>query len=222
MIGGDTPSADIGAQLILSGLKKTTSGLPSDFDGPGQRPPRPGDLSLVLDGRGDPVCIVRTASVKTQPFRDVDEAFALDYGEWDGTLATWRDRMLAYYSDQLVEDPLDTLLVCKRFTRVGRGQPESIKTSLPWRLGSVVRYSPSRLRKVANRICFEHAEVTGRRSVAHRHCRLSGNRTGPFELPDWGRLSAVCWQQLERPVSGRQSLPERPRWGREADWTNFA
>ncbi|MBX3576214.1 MAG: ASCH domain-containing protein [Rhizobiaceae bacterium] len=118
MIGGDAASADIGAQLILSGRKTTTSALPSDFDGSGQRPPRPGDLSLVLDGHDDPVCIVRTVSVKTQPFRDVDEAFALDYGEWDGTLATWRDRMLAHYADRLVENPLDTPLVCKRFTRV--------------------------------------------------------------------------------------------------------
>ena len=118
MIGGDAASADIGAQLILSGRKTTTSALPSDFGGAGQRPPRPGDLSLVLDGRGDPVCIVRTVSVKTQPFRNVDEAFAWDYGEWDGTLATWRDRMLAYYADRLMEDPLDTPLVCERFTRV--------------------------------------------------------------------------------------------------------
>lgn len=118
VIGDDAASADVGAQLILLGRKTTTSALPSDFEGPGQRPPRPGDLSLVLDGRGDPVCIVRTMSVETQPFRDVDEAFVWDYGEWDGTLATWRDRMLAYYADQLMEDPLDTPLVCERFTRV--------------------------------------------------------------------------------------------------------
>ena len=80
-IGGDAASADVGARLTLSGRKTTTSAVPSDFEGPGQRPPRPGDLSLVLDGRGDSVCIVRTVSVQTQPFRDVDEAFAWDYGE---------------------------------------------------------------------------------------------------------------------------------------------
>lgn len=117
-IGGDAASADVGARLILSGRKTTTSAMPTDFEGSGQRPPRPGDLSLVLDGRGDPVCIVRTVSVKTQPFRDVDEAFAWNYGEWDDTLAAWRDRMLAFYADRLAEDPLDTPLVCERFARV--------------------------------------------------------------------------------------------------------
>lgn len=75
-------------------------------------------MSLVLDGRDAPVCIVRTVSVRTQPFGDVDQAFARDYGEWDGTLATWRERRLTYYRGRLLEDPLATVLVCERFDRV--------------------------------------------------------------------------------------------------------
>lgn len=118
VIGSDEVSANVGAQMILSGRKTATSALPADFEGAGQRPPQPGDLSLVLDGRGAPICIVRTVSVRTQPFGDVDGAFARDYGEWDGTLATWRERMLAYYGERLLDDPLATVLVCERFARV--------------------------------------------------------------------------------------------------------
>lgn len=118
VIGGDAASTDAGAGLILSGKKTATSALPSDFEGPNQRPPRPGDLSLVLDGSGNPVCIVQTKWVLRQQVGDVDEAFARDYGEWDGTLATWRERILAYYADQLLSDPLATPLLCERFLRI--------------------------------------------------------------------------------------------------------
>jgi uncharacterized protein YhfF len=118
VIGADEASADAGAELIRAGRKTATSALPSDFDGAGQRLPRPGDLSLVLDGRGDPVCIVQTVLVETRPLCEVDPSFARDYGEWDGTLATWRDRMLAYHAGRLMSDSLATPLVCERFIRV--------------------------------------------------------------------------------------------------------
>lgn len=118
VIGGDAVSADVGARLILSGRKTATSALPADFDGTGQRPPQAGDLSLVLDGRGEPVCIVKTVTARTQVLGDVDETFARDYGEWDGTLATWRERMLGYYGGKLAEDPLTTPLICEWFVRV--------------------------------------------------------------------------------------------------------
>jgi len=124
VIGDDAASADTGARLILSRKKTATSALPSDFKGPSQRPPRPGDLSLVLDGNGSPVCIVETKWVLTQQFGDVDEAFARDYGEWDGTLATWRERMLSHYADRLLSDPLATQLVCERFLRVWPEHPD--------------------------------------------------------------------------------------------------
>ena len=123
VIGDDAASADAGARLILSGKKTATSALPSDFEAPGQRPPKPGDLSLILNGSGDPVCIVQTQFVLTQPLGDVDEAFARDYGEWDGELATWRERMLAHYADRLLSDPITTPLVCERFLRVWPEQP---------------------------------------------------------------------------------------------------
>ncbi len=31
------------------------------------------------------------------PFRAVDGEFVRDYGEWDGTLATWREECWAFY-----------------------------------------------------------------------------------------------------------------------------
>ena len=125
VIGSDAASADVGAQLIVSGRKTATSALPTDFEAAGRRPPQPGDLSLVLDGQGQPVCVIRTVCVRTQTFGEVDEAFARDYGEWDGTLATWRERMLAYYAQRLPENPLTTPLVCEWFVRVWPQQVQS-------------------------------------------------------------------------------------------------
>jgi len=117
---GDTPeSADAGAELIRSGAKTATSTLLWEYQASGHAPPTPGALSIVQNGRGDPVCVVETREVGTLPFADVDADFARDYGEWDGTLVTWRQRCWNYYSAccrRLGQEPSgDMLLVCERF-----------------------------------------------------------------------------------------------------------
>ena len=118
-IGDSAESADAGAELIRSRAKTATSALLWEYEASGQPPPTPGALSVVQDGRGDPVCIVETLEVETRPFADVDAGFARDYGEWDGSLVTWRERCWDYYSArcrQLAQEPSrDMLLVCERF-----------------------------------------------------------------------------------------------------------
>ncbi|MEE8302829.1 MAG: ASCH domain-containing protein [Candidatus Tectomicrobia bacterium] len=52
--------------------------------------PEVGSLSIVTDGRGDPVCVVETITVDMKGFAEVDATFAYDYGAWDRTLETWR------------------------------------------------------------------------------------------------------------------------------------
>jgi uncharacterized protein YhfF len=74
------------ARLVSSGTKRATTGIRE----PGEPPPDVGDLSIVLDGDGEPVCVIRTTRVETRRFGDVDEAFAFDEGEGDRTLAYWR------------------------------------------------------------------------------------------------------------------------------------
>ena len=46
-----------------------------------------GALSVVLDGRGEPICVIRSVKVEVRPFGEVDEAFAWVEGEGDRSLA---------------------------------------------------------------------------------------------------------------------------------------
>ncbi len=87
---GDPSLPDLSTKLALTvrdGPKRATAGLASDYDDGKEPMPKPGDLNLILDGEGVPVCVIRTTAVSLRRFGDVDEAFAWDEGEGDRTLA---------------------------------------------------------------------------------------------------------------------------------------
>ncbi|WP_163369291.1 ASCH domain-containing protein, partial [Enterobacter hormaechei] len=52
--------------------------------------PRVGEVSVILDGRGEPACAIETTAVARMRFSEVDQAFAFEEGEDDRTLASWR------------------------------------------------------------------------------------------------------------------------------------
>jgi uncharacterized protein YhfF len=111
---GSTPAqADEGAALILSGVKTATSSRVGDF--PDGVLPFAGALSVLLDGRDQPVGIVETLQVQTVRFDDVTEAMAQAYGEGERTLAWWRRVMGDWYRRQSAEQGLvfdgDSLLI---------------------------------------------------------------------------------------------------------------
>lgn len=117
-VGDTAASADQGARLIREGVKTATSSLAAEYAGE-TRPPRAGDLTIVLDGGDRAVCIVETTEARHRPFSEVDADFARDYGEWDGTLATWQ-RECGGYCAALCRDlgaawSAETILVCERF-----------------------------------------------------------------------------------------------------------
>jgi uncharacterized protein YhfF len=95
---GDTARiADELAELVRHGPKRATAGLLLDYQLGDEPMPRAHDLSVVLDGSGQPVCVIRTTEVRVRPLRDADEAFAWDEGEGDRTLAYWRRAHDAYF-----------------------------------------------------------------------------------------------------------------------------
>ena len=96
-IGNSAAAADEGARLILEGQKTATSMLAAELTGPEAIQLQAGSLSIVLNGRGEPVCVVETIRLERKRFGEVDEVFAKAYGEWDRTLATWRRHNMAYY-----------------------------------------------------------------------------------------------------------------------------
>ena len=104
--------------LVRDGPKRATTATAASFAEDGEPLPSPGDHSVVLDGAGVPLCIIRTTSVEIRPFGEVDEAFAWDEGEDDRTLASWRRDHLWYFES--IGEPVDetTPMVLERFAKV--------------------------------------------------------------------------------------------------------
>ncbi len=121
-IGNSPEAADEGAALITQGVKTAMSSLLRVYQATNKPLPRVGSLSVVADGRGNPVCVIETLAVDIKSFAEVDAAFAYDYGEWDRTLETWRAHSWAINAprcEALGEAPTPEMpLVCERFTVV--------------------------------------------------------------------------------------------------------
>jgi uncharacterized protein YhfF len=88
----DTPEAatKVGT-LVRDGVKTTTSSLVWGLEHIGEPLPNVGQIELIVDGNGDPLCIIELTEVEIKPFNAVDEQFAFEYGEGDRTLAFWLD-----------------------------------------------------------------------------------------------------------------------------------
>ncbi|MEJ5944800.1 ASCH domain-containing protein [Pseudokineococcus basanitobsidens] len=89
--GADPQQADELLALVLEGTKTATAGARWEYEAEGEPLPRPGDLSIVLDGAGHPRALVRTTSVDVVPFSEVGEEHARAEGEGDLSLGHWRD-----------------------------------------------------------------------------------------------------------------------------------
>lgn len=103
------------ALLVRDGPKRATAGLLADIDPASSPMPKVGDLNVILDGCGAPVCVIRTTQVEIRTFGDVDEAFAWDEGEGDRTLAWWRQAHIWYFSEQGTHIDEDTPMILERF-----------------------------------------------------------------------------------------------------------
>jgi uncharacterized protein YhfF len=73
------------AALVVSGTKRATASLVSDFSSSDNPLPKIGDFVVVVDGNGNPECIYRTTEIEIKPLISVDERFAWDEGEGDRT-----------------------------------------------------------------------------------------------------------------------------------------
>jgi len=122
--GDSEDLADSLADLVLRGVKRATAGSIASYEVDGGRPPRPGDLSIVSDGRGKPVCVIETLQVDICRFGDVDAEFAALEGEGDGSLAFWREAHAAFFEREAARTGQafseDLLLACERFRLVYR------------------------------------------------------------------------------------------------------
>ena len=118
-LGATPESADDGALLISRGIKTARSSLLWEYEAEFRPLPQVGSLSIVENGRDQPVCVVKTTQVDTRPFREVDLRFAYDYGEWDRSLKTWRLECWEAFGAQCAtlerEADHKMPIVCERF-----------------------------------------------------------------------------------------------------------
>ncbi len=110
---GDSPDlANELLQLVLKGVKTATC---STEDEPNLS--KPGECWIVLDGRGDPRCVIESTEITFRPFNGVDAAFAFEEGEGDRSLAYWRSAHRRYFT-RLGKFNEDMMLMCERFRLV--------------------------------------------------------------------------------------------------------
>lgn len=112
-------TANLLAELVLRGTKAATASLLWEYGTASRRAPQTGDLSVVTDWPGAPLCVIETTDVDVRAFEDVDAEFAAAEGEGDLSLDFWRDVHWSYFGrvcQQLGrERTLKMPVVCERF-----------------------------------------------------------------------------------------------------------
>ena len=105
-------------ELVLKGPKRATAGLLSDYSSDDEPVPEVGGYSIILDGDGSPLCIIRTAEVRIKPMSEVDEQFAWDEGEGDRTLKWWTEAHVRFFAHLGIDVGKATEMVLERFELV--------------------------------------------------------------------------------------------------------
>ncbi len=117
---GDSPQmADELGTLVADGTKTATCSALWEWEAEGSALSAMGEKAVVLDGSGEPLCIIETTEVKVRPYEEVDASFAYEEGEGDRSLEYWREAHWRFFSRTLPnigrEPAPDMPLVCERF-----------------------------------------------------------------------------------------------------------
>ncbi|OAN34037.1 hypothetical protein A4X16_05725 [Microbacterium sp. H83] len=110
--------------LVLTGVKTGTASSLWDYEATSDPQPFAGELSIVLDGRGEPRAVIETLRVDTVPFMQVSAEHAYAEGEGDRTLAHWREVHERYWRTHS-ENPRgfapDMPVICETFRVIHPG-----------------------------------------------------------------------------------------------------
>lgn len=117
---GDSPEmADELGALIAQGIKTGTCSALWEWDAEGNPIPEKGLVTVVINGRGEPLCIVETVEVTIRNYNEVDADFARAEGEGDLSLEYWRAAHKRFFTRTLAKIGKEFSeampLVCERF-----------------------------------------------------------------------------------------------------------
>ena len=92
---GDSPDmADELAALVIRGEKRASCGALASYY---HEPMLPGSYNIILNGRDEPVCVIRSMALRVVRYCDVTEALASLEGEGDHSLAYWQASHQAFF-----------------------------------------------------------------------------------------------------------------------------
>jgi uncharacterized protein YhfF len=117
---GDSPEmADELGGLIAQGIKTGTCSALWEWEAEEEALPEKGMITIVLDGKGQPLCIVEATQVTIRNYNEVDADFARAEGEGDLSLEYWREAHRNFFSRTLPkigkEFSEEMPLVCEKF-----------------------------------------------------------------------------------------------------------
>ena len=107
------------AELVLSGKKRATASAYQAYEADGEELPKVGDNSVILNSKGDAVCIIRDTKVYVEAFCEVSARHAEMEGEGDLSLEYWREVHRDFFTSELKSYGLkfseDIPVVCEEF-----------------------------------------------------------------------------------------------------------
>lgn len=110
------------AELVLNGIKTATASAYPLYEQEQEPLPKAGDYSVILNTKGEAVCIIRTTKVYVVPFREVGADHAFREGEDDRSLESWRAVHRDFFTREMNADGLtfdeNMPVVCEEFMRV--------------------------------------------------------------------------------------------------------
>lgn len=110
------------ADLTRKGIKTATASAYELYELENEPLPAPGDFSIILDSKGEAVCIIRTTRIDIVPFDEVTAEFAWKEGEGDRSLLYWRKVHTEFFEEEYTGHGLTfnekIKVVCEEFERV--------------------------------------------------------------------------------------------------------
>ena len=114
--GGDPDKL---AMLAKTGVKTGTSSAFPLYGLEGEPLPEAGEYSVILDSKGEAVCVIQTTRVYLTAFSEVDAGHAYKEGEGDQSLSYWRAVHEDFFRREMAEAGLvfdgSMLVVCEEF-----------------------------------------------------------------------------------------------------------
>ena len=114
---GDDP--DKLAELTANGIKTATCSAYYWYETEGEKMPKAGEYSVILNSKDEAVCITKATKVYVEQFKNISSEHAYKEGEGDRSLEYWTNVHKDFFTKELVEAGVafdeNMKLVCEEF-----------------------------------------------------------------------------------------------------------